>query len=116
MCQVAGPARTLCRKLNLQPQAAWPTGNVLLSVSKSIEEHPLRTLIDVGLRVTLSTDDPGMFATDMNSELALAHDHHGVTLEQLRDLQQTALDSSFASPAERCAIADQIRSYASLAS
>jgi adenosine deaminase len=88
-----------------------PTSNVLLSVSSSIEEHPLRALIDAGLRVTISTDDPGTFATDMNTELLLAHDHHSVSLEQLRDLQFTALNASFLAPADRSALAEQIRSY-----
>jgi aminodeoxyfutalosine deaminase len=88
-----------------------PTSNVLLSVSSSIEKHPLRALIDAGLRVTISTDDPGTFATDMNTELLLAHDHHSVSLEQLRDLQFTALNASFLAPADRTTIVEQIRSY-----
>jgi adenosine deaminase len=87
------------------------TSNVLLSVSPSIEAHPLRTLIEKGLRVTLSTDDPGTFATDMNTELLLAHDHHGVSLEQLRDLQFAALNASFLAPTNRTVIADQIRAH-----
>jgi aminodeoxyfutalosine deaminase len=90
------------------------TSNVLLSVTSSIEAHPLRTLIEKGLRVTLSTDDPGTFATDMNTELLLAHNHHGVSLEQLRDLQLTALNASFLDPTNRAMIANQIRSYPAL--
>ena len=87
------------------------TSNVLLSVTPTIEQHPLRELLDKGLRVTLSTDDPGTFATDMNTELLLAHDHHGVTLGQLRDLQITALNSSFLAPAQRVELAGQINDY-----
>lgn len=88
-----------------------PTSNVLLSVCSSIEAHPLRTLIDAGLRVTLSTDDPGMFATDMNRELAIAHHFHGMSLEQLRAVQLVAVDSSFASPDVKVALSKDIIGY-----
>ena len=49
-----------------------PTSNVLLRVVDSIDEHPLPALRAAGVRVCLNTDDPGWFATDLVTELALA--------------------------------------------
>jgi len=72
------------------------TSNVLLRVVPSVEEHPLRRLLDAGVTVTLNTDDPAYFSTDLNSELQLAYDVHGVTIDELKQLQRNALEASFA--------------------
>lgn len=88
-----------------------PTSNVLLSVVPSIGEHPLRTLIDAGLAVTLNTDDPGSFATDLNTELGLAVQHHDVSLDDVRSMQRHAIGASFASPADVARIDAEISAY-----
>ena len=38
-----------------------------------IEEHPLPAMLDAGLLVTLNTDDPPMFGTDLTREYRTAH-------------------------------------------
>ena len=72
------------------------TSNVLLGVAPSIEDHQLRPLLDAGVTVTLNTDDPAYFGTDLNRELQIANDIHGVPFDELRDMQRVAIASSFA--------------------
>ena len=72
-----------------------PTSNDLLQVVERMADHPLNSLLDAGLRVCLNTDDPGWFATDLVSELAVATDVLGVTREQHRAMQLDAVDASF---------------------
>jgi adenosine deaminase len=51
-----------------------PISNVGLKVVPSLEKHPLRRLLDAGVRCTLSTDDPLCFANTVNEEyLAVSH-------------------------------------------
>jgi adenosine deaminase len=51
-----------------------PISNVGLKVVGSMEQHPLRRLLESGVRCTLSTDDPLCFANTLNEEyLAVAH-------------------------------------------
>lgn len=51
-----------------------PISNVGLKVVPSLAEHPLRRLLDAGIRCTLSTDDPLCFANTINEEyLAVSH-------------------------------------------
>ena len=38
--------------------AMCPYGNVLGGAAKSFEEHPFRTLLNAGVPVSISTDDP----------------------------------------------------------
>ncbi len=37
-----------------------------------IEDHPFKKLIDAGVKTTINTDDPSLFAIDWNSEYAVA--------------------------------------------
>ncbi len=76
-----------------------PSSNVLLGVAASIEEHSLPALRAAGLRTCLNTDDPGMFATNLSTEFALAHQILGLSRHDLISMQLDALDASFASPA-----------------
>jgi adenosine deaminase len=71
------------------------TSNVLLGVAPSIENHQICRLLDAGVTVTLNTDDPAYFSTDLNRELQIAHDIHGLSVADLREMQRTAVDVSF---------------------
>ncbi|MBI3885360.1 MAG: adenosine deaminase [Opitutae bacterium] len=51
-----------------------PISNIGLKVFPSMAEHPIRRLMQAGVRCTVSTDDPLCFANNLNEEyLALAH-------------------------------------------
>ena len=47
-----------------------PLSNVKLCVTPSLAEHPLRALSAAGVRCTISTDDPLVFANTLNGEYA----------------------------------------------
>ena len=84
------------------------TSNLRLHVVTSYDTHPLRELRDAGLRVCINTDDPGMFATDLTTELAVAQRHHGFGYRQLRDMQLDTLDASFAPVDVRRSVTDEL--------
>ena len=88
------------------------TSNVLLGVAPSIEEHQLPRLLAAGVPVTLNTDDPAYFNTDLNSELRLAHEAHGLTIEELTRLQRNALEASFAPDGVKAAVRSELDSFA----
>jgi adenosine deaminase len=72
-----------------------PTSNVVLGVFGSYEEHPLGALRAAGVRVTLGSDDPPYFGTTIGREYALAHERLGCSLDDLRDITETALNAAF---------------------
>ena len=43
-----------------------PLSNKALQVVKSLEEHPLKKMMDVGLKVTVNSDDPAYFGGGIN--------------------------------------------------
>jgi len=72
-----------------------PTSNRLTHAVPSVEEHPALRLLRRGVRVTLNTDDPGLFGIDLTHELQVARDAIGFTDDDLTDVTRNALDASF---------------------
>ncbi|MEZ5377248.1 MAG: adenosine deaminase [Acidimicrobiales bacterium] len=85
------------------------TSNRLIGVVDDLARHPLPELLAAGVRVCLNTDDPGWFATDLVTELALATRHFGLDRRQHAALLLDALDASFASPELKTSIRSELR-------
>ena len=82
------------------PLEVCPTSNLCLGGYRSYEEHPVRWLWDQGLYVTVNSDDPPMFNTDLVAEYQALADHLAFTADELERLSLKALRASFL-PAER---------------
>jgi adenosine deaminase len=67
------------------------TSNLLLTTSRDLASHPIRELLAAGVPVTLSTDDPGYFDTDLNREYALARTEVGLSLAELWQINLNGL-------------------------
>lgn len=76
-----------------------PTSNHRTRAVASLREHPALRLLRQGARVTLSTDDPGLFGIDLTHELEVARRDLGFTMADLRRITAYALDASFLDPA-----------------
>jgi adenosine deaminase/aminodeoxyfutalosine deaminase len=72
-----------------------PTSNVRTGVCASFAAHPLRQYFDKELLVTLNSDDPAFFGSDLANEYLLAHKVHGFTREELRKLAANSIRASF---------------------
>lgn len=88
------------------PLEVCPHSNYRLGIVKPGEPHPIRALIDAGVRCTVNSDDPAMFETDINSEyLTLAQ--QGFEEEELRDLSLATLEATFLPDADKRALREQ---------
>ena len=74
----------------------------------SFASHPLRRYFDAGLLVTLNSDDPAFFGSDVANEYLLAHTSQGFTRAELRQLAANSIRASFLSDASRHRWLDQI--------
>jgi aminodeoxyfutalosine deaminase len=77
------------------PLELCPTSNIRTGVCPSFAAHPLRRLFDLGLMVTLNSDDPAFFGSDLANEYLLAHTEQGFTGDELRQLAANSIRSSF---------------------
>ena len=71
------------------------TSNVRTGVRPSYAAHPLRRYFDQGLLVTLNSDDPAFFGSDLANEYLLAHTEQGFTRDELRQLAANSIRASF---------------------
>lgn len=72
-----------------------PTSNIKTGVVSSLKRHPIKTFLERGLTVTVSTDDPSMFDTDMNNEYLQLHRRLNFTIPELFRLSLNAVNLSF---------------------
>jgi adenosine deaminase/aminodeoxyfutalosine deaminase len=85
-----------------------PTSNVRTGVCPSFAEHPLRRYFDQGLLVTINSDDPAFFGSDLANEYLLAHAQQGFTREELREIAANSIRASFLPDSEREALLQQL--------
>lgn len=89
-----------------------PTSNVRTGVCSSFAAHPLRRYFDLGLLVTLNSDDPAFFGSDLVNEFLLAHSQQGFTRDELRQLAANSILASFLPEAEKASWLAQINTFA----
>jgi aminodeoxyfutalosine deaminase len=71
------------------------SSNLRTGCCTTLENHPVRRYFDAGLMVTLNSDDPAIFASDLDAEYALAGDSFAFTREHLRELAANSIEASF---------------------
>ena len=97
-----------CPSSNLCTGAlAKQTGNA----DATLADHPLAKLITQGSLVTLSTDDPAMFHTDLLTEYSHAASL-GLSNEQLLHLAEQSFSAAFLPPIEKRQLLEDFRAAA----
>jgi aminodeoxyfutalosine deaminase len=103
--------------LEICPTSNVSTGALARQLGKSqasLADHPLPKFIERGIPVTLSTDDPGLFHTDLLTEYSHAVSL-GLSNKQLLQLAQQSFDAAFLSPLEKRQLHEQFQSAAKAA-
>jgi aminodeoxyfutalosine deaminase len=77
------------------------TSNECLKVVPSVAAHPLRRMMKAGVPVTLSTDDPPFFSTDLLREWRRASSEIGLSMGELWQLNLNGLRFGLADTAIR---------------
>lgn len=74
------------------------TSNLRTGAVPHVRQHPLPQLLRAGVRVSLGTDDPGMFDTDLTREYLLAAGELGLSPGTLETLAEHSLKAAFPLP------------------
>jgi adenosine deaminase len=78
-----------------------PWSNYLTNSVKTIEEHPLKKLFDLGVKVTINSDDPEVLETNLNNEYRIAHEVLGMSLAEIAACNRNAYEASFIPQVEK---------------
>jgi aminodeoxyfutalosine deaminase len=90
------------------------TGALAKQINKpaaNLQDHPLKLFLDRNWPVTLSTDDPGLFHTDLVTEYAHAA-VLGLTEQQLLQLAEQSFHAAFLPPNEKRQLLESFRAAA----
>ena len=87
------------------------TSNLRTGCCPSLDLHPVRDYFERGMMVTLNSDDPPMFGSDLAAEYLLAHEKFGFTLEQMRELAANSVEASFLQPERKLKLLRSVELY-----
>jgi aminodeoxyfutalosine deaminase len=93
------------------PLEVCPTSNIATRAVRTLDEHPIKEFAKAGIVVTINSDDPPMFGTDLNSEYAVAARLLNLDEQGLAGLAKNAVDVSFLDEPGKARIKDEIDSY-----
>ncbi|MGW6534903.1 adenosine deaminase [Streptomyces sp. NPDC055051] len=88
-----------------------PTSNIATRAVATLDEHPIRAMADAGVLVTVNSDDPPMFGTDLNNEYAVAARLLELDERGVAGLAKNAVEASFLDPAGKERLAAEIDTY-----
>jgi len=92
------------------PLEVCPTSNVMTGIFKDVAHHPIRDLYEAGVPVTLNSDDPAFFGSDLNEEYVKLH-RLGWTEEELLELVENGFAAAFTDEETIENLLDEVQSY-----
>ncbi|MEU9013185.1 adenosine deaminase [Streptomyces sp. NPDC048479] len=93
------------------PLEVCPTSNIATRAVADLDEHPIKEMVEAGVLVTINSDDPPMFGTDLNNEYAVAARLLELDERGLAALAKNAVEASFLDEAGKARIIAEIDSY-----
>ncbi|MEU1127708.1 adenosine deaminase [Streptomyces sp. NPDC005899] len=88
-----------------------PTSNIATRAVTDLDLHPVKEMAEAGVLVTINSDDPPMFGTDLNNEYGVAARLLGLDERGVAGLAKNAVEASFLDPAGKRALAAEIDTY-----
>jgi adenosine deaminase len=85
-----------------------PSSNLAIGLYDSIDDHPVGVLVEAGVAVTLSSDDPAFFGAQVADEYALVRDAFDYDEAQLLAFTRTAIEAAFCDEATRMKLRDRL--------
>jgi adenosine deaminase len=77
------------------PLECCPSSNVQTGAVKDLASHPLKLYFDLGVRVTINTDNRLITDTSVSKELFLVHTKLGVPFVDIKSMIVAGVKSSF---------------------
>ncbi len=93
------------------PFTVCPLSNHKLRVVDTLEQHPLRDMLDAGLTVTLNSDDPAFFGGYINENYQSMQDRLGIDDATLASIARNSFNAAFLDDTRRAELLAQLDSY-----
>ncbi|GAA2103947.1 adenosine deaminase [Streptomyces albiaxialis] len=93
------------------PLEVCPTSNIATRAVEDLDSHPIGEMVKAGVLVTVNSDDPPMFGTDLNAEYGIAARLLGLDAPGVADLAKNAVRASFLDAAGKTRLNEEIDAY-----
>ncbi|HSY68919.1 MAG TPA: adenosine deaminase, partial [Edaphobacter sp.] len=87
------------------------TSNIRTGCCRDFDEHPVKMYFESGLMVTINSDDPPMFGSNLLEEYVLVQERFEFSLEQMRELAANAVEASFLPPERKLELLRRVEQY-----
>ena len=94
------------------PLTVCPLSNTRLCVVDDMANHPIKIMLDLGLRATINSDDPAYFGGYMNENYYAVSKALNLSRENLLTLTQNAIDAAFTSDERKQVLTRELNDYA----
>ncbi|MFE2147288.1 adenosine deaminase [Streptomyces sp. NPDC059456] len=88
-----------------------PTSNIATRAVTDLDRHPVKEMVRAGVLVTINSDDPPMFGSDLNNEYAVAARLLDLDERGLAQLAKNAVEASFLDEAGKAGLNAEIDAY-----
>ena len=78
-----------------------PTSNIQCQARESYEKHPAKAMLDMGMKVTINTDNMILSDIDLEKEYAHCLNDMGFTMDDLIKCAHNSVEAAFTSPEEK---------------
>ncbi|WP_413103490.1 adenosine deaminase [Streptomyces sp. Inha503] len=93
------------------PLEVCPTSNIATRAVATLGEHPLKQMVEAGVLVTINSDDPPMFGTDLNTEYQVAAQLLDLDAAGVAALAKNAVEASFLDAEGKARLSAEIDAY-----
>ncbi|MGW7690613.1 adenosine deaminase [Streptomyces asiaticus] len=93
------------------PLEVCPTSNIATRAVATLGEHPLKQMVEAGVFVTINSDDPPMFGTDLNTEYQVAAQLLDLDAAGVAALAKNAVEASFLDAEGKARLSAEIDAY-----
>jgi aminodeoxyfutalosine deaminase len=87
------------------------TSNLKTGCCPGIDDHPVKMYFESGLMVTINSDDPPMFGSNLLDEYVLVQERFEFSLEQMRELAANSVEASFLPPERKLELLQRVEHY-----
>jgi adenosine deaminase len=77
------------------PLTVCPQSNLRLAVVRDMKDHPIRAMLEAGLKVTVNSDDPAYFGGYMNDNFNALVDAVDLSADEIITLVKNSFKASF---------------------
>ena len=88
-----------------------PLSNLKLQVVKKMELHPIKRMLDLGLKATVNSDDPAYFGGYLNANFKAITDSLDLNKQDLYQLAKNSFEASFVSKLQKKEMIQQLDKY-----